>query len=115
MPLATAANLTTTETYVDARSRNDTRKVLSLVSDDIELDGPHASVRGKEAFGKYLDKTRNVSGTWGEPYWTQGMDHVAIDGVVKIAFLSVKLVTRFYFEEGGLIRRIWMGRVGKTG
>lgn len=115
MPLATAANLASTETYVDARSRNDTRKVLSLVSDDIELDGPHASVRGKEAFGKYLDKNRSNRGTWGEPYWTEGMDHVAIDGVVKFAFLTVKVVTRFYFEEGGLICRIWVGRVGKTG
>lgn len=113
MPQASPENLATTQTYVDARARNDTRKVLSLVSDGIVVEGVQGAVRGKEAFGRYLDRNRN-RGTWGEPYYTVGMDHVAMDGVVKVAFMSVKMVTRFYFDGEGLVCRIWVGRAARA-
>lgn len=109
--MVTEENLSTVRSYVEARSRNDTRSVLSLVSEDVLLESMFASAKGKDAYGRYLDKNR-AKGEWGEPYRKEGADHVGMDGAVKVAFVTVKLATRFYFDADGKICRISVGRAG---
>lgn len=114
MSEVTAENVSTVVEYVSVRSRNDTRAVLSLVSEDVVLESTFASAKGKEAYGRYLDKNR-AKGEWGEPYRKDGADHVGMDGAVKIAFMTVRLASRFYFDADGKICRISVGRAGAAG
>lgn len=103
-----------TKTYIDRRTRNDTRAVLNLVSDTITLETMFTTIRGKQAFADYLDRN-HARGEWTEPVTNEkdGQFDVQITGLVKIGFLPIHLITRFFFEEGqnGLvISRIVLGR-----
>lgn len=105
MTRATRSNLRTVQRCVHTVPNGDVidGRTTCTLSKDIVFKGVLSSVFGEEAVRRHMHNNKS-KGTWGEPFLAG--ECVKWEGQVRVAFMSVAVVSCFWFGADGSICKI---------